>query len=1056
MAIGTPVEVGSGVWTTGSTIAVTTTASVPAGSILFLFSNNEASGGSNTPVSSVSDGTGNTWAGLTTRGQGTGPENTDLWYGIMATGLSNGATVTATYSGTLSQGVVSLAYVTGLVTVSPLDKQNGATGSSTAPSSGSSGTLSQASEICVGVVGRYNAATTVTLTSIGSFTALTRKDSGSGAARSTVWPAYQIVSATTAQTYSGTLSVSGAWEATIGTFKGATVTTPPPQANRRVSRVPVTRRAKAARPVSPPGFISGTHLHPGASAFNFTLPPGAQANGWLLIQAANSSATSFTLTVTNAIQVVSAPANNMYLVAVAVKLTGADITNGFIQVTSSNSAVDYWGEAYDTSVTGFDPANVFPLTAAAYGTRGGVSQTTVTAPSAQPWDSNDYVVLISAERTTATGTTVTSISQGLSDYFYEDTVTTNVSVLAAHFTGPPVGLPTGSSTITYSGASGNAIAFLLPMTTTNSTQSLGQFLFGSHRSSPRWLPLRGLAQQRRAQLVRGGPQQYTQNLSAATSFTSSDTLMTSHGQAASIGFTGTRAALTVRGAFTAALSFTGNLATAAVHHFTQLFTALLRFQDDTVKAVIPLYIYPASSAATTGWADVIANRPFAIVANPATGPGTSLDTNYQAAINAVCAAGVKVFGYVNTANGTRAIGTDSDTAASNTVKGDVNGWTTLYQVDGYFFDLVPTDSGANVTYMQTASDYGRAHLPAAYIAFNPGTYPLVRDYLDIADVTITFEGDYTASNYAAYTVPGYASAYDPLIPPSRKGHLVYGVPDDATMRVASTVAASLPVDYFYASSSDGLWGSFPPYWPDQYGIRILTPLQRRVTQVRTDAVGFTSTLTVTSRRVIAATVSFASSQIRRVTHNLAGSLSFTSTVTRRVTTARTATVAFTTSFATQAVHFFTQTFNAAVSFTGATTKTVGRSVAAAVGFTGTTTRRAARQVTATLGLTSSQSRRASTTNTAQLGFSGTTRVAVSRVLTAAVSFTGSFVASTGQHFTQLFTATIGFLGNLLSRKPRDIDIVNVTVEPDRVAGVAAEPDNIINVAVEPGPTGEVE
>lgn len=237
MAIGTPVEVGSGQWTAGATIAITLTANVPAGATLVLFSNVLGAGSVNTPVSAVADAASNPWAVGLNKGQSSGPEDTDIWFGRMNTGLSSGGTVTVTYSGTLGNGIASLAYITGLDTTAPLDKTVGAVGSSTAPSSGATATLSQASEIAVGVVGRYNAASTVTLTGIGSFTAMTKKTLSSGTTRNTIWPAYQIVSATTALTYSGTLSTTGVWEAILVTFKAAAAaaaarTLPPTVVNR--------------------------------------------------------------------------------------------------------------------------------------------------------------------------------------------------------------------------------------------------------------------------------------------------------------------------------------------------------------------------------------------------------------------------------------------------------------------------------------------------------------------------------------------------------------------------------------------------------------------------------------------------------------------------------------------------------------------------------------------------------------------------------------------------------------------------------------------------------
>lgn len=213
------------------------------------------------------------------------------------------------------------------------------------------------------------------------------------------------------------------------------------------------------------GFIAAAHQVPTGATMNLALPAGAVLNGYCLVVIGTSSSTAISDAIAGSTVILSAPANNMYLRVLAKQLTATDISNGFLVVTGTVTSHDFWILAYDTTVTGFDSSNSFPLGPTAYDTRNAVSQTFVTAPSITPNSSGDLVVLISAERTTATGTTVASIGQGTQDYYNEDTVTTNVSLLAAHYTGPASGVATSTDTVTYSGASGNAIAFLLPMTT---------------------------------------------------------------------------------------------------------------------------------------------------------------------------------------------------------------------------------------------------------------------------------------------------------------------------------------------------------------------------------------------------------------------------------------------------------------------------------------------------------------------------------------------------------------------------------------------------------------
>lgn len=211
------------------------------------------------------------------------------------------------------------------------------------------------------------------------------------------------------------------------------------------------------------GFIAGTHQRPVAASMNLALPPGSVLNGWVLAVEAEGSGTPVTGAIASSATLLSAAANNMYIRVLAKQLNATDISNGFLAVTGTTSGHDWWALAYDTSITGFDSASSFPLGSSFYGTRGGVTQAFTTAPGVTPNSGSDYVAVLSFERTVG-ATTVSSISQGVQDYYNEDVTASNVSTLAAHFTGPVAGAATGVSTVTYSSSSGNGLAFLLPMT----------------------------------------------------------------------------------------------------------------------------------------------------------------------------------------------------------------------------------------------------------------------------------------------------------------------------------------------------------------------------------------------------------------------------------------------------------------------------------------------------------------------------------------------------------------------------------------------------------------
>lgn len=128
--------------------------------------------------------------------------------------------VKASYSGVPSASAVWAEEWAGISASSAVDKTNSAGASSTSWSSGASGTLSQASEVVLGAVYcATNAA--VTITGPGSPWTNLAQAGGSGGLG--LLAGYQIVSATTTQTYSGTQNGS-AFEsnaAVIVTLKAA-------------------------------------------------------------------------------------------------------------------------------------------------------------------------------------------------------------------------------------------------------------------------------------------------------------------------------------------------------------------------------------------------------------------------------------------------------------------------------------------------------------------------------------------------------------------------------------------------------------------------------------------------------------------------------------------------------------------------------------------------------------------------------------------------------------------------------------------------------------------
>lgn len=218
--IGTPASLGSGQSSSSTTVTMTTSADIPAGSLVVVgVSFNK---GSSIAVSSVSDGT-NSYTLARTSTWNAGPGRVlELWYKQNASAVSSGATITATANTSSSSNLnmICAAYVTGVQTSSSLDAVNSTVYSpGTAYASGSTGTLAQANEIAFGLAGGYTAASATVVTEGSGFTQIVERQQGSGS-QEFIHLARQIVSATTALNYQPSLSVTAYGASIISTFKG--------------------------------------------------------------------------------------------------------------------------------------------------------------------------------------------------------------------------------------------------------------------------------------------------------------------------------------------------------------------------------------------------------------------------------------------------------------------------------------------------------------------------------------------------------------------------------------------------------------------------------------------------------------------------------------------------------------------------------------------------------------------------------------------------------------------------------------------------------------------
>lgn len=199
------------------------------------------------------------------------------------------------------------------------------------------------------------------------------------------------------------------------------------------------------------------------------------------------------------------------------------------------------------------------------------------------------------------------------------------------------------------------------------------------------------------------------------------------------------------------------------------------------SVVVPAYFYP-SAGGLWNTADAAAPGVGMMVANADSGPGTALNSDYATAIAQAQAAGIKVFGYVDTGYGA---------IAKSTVEADINAWKTFYGVTSIFLDDASTTS-SKLSYYEALTDYVHAQASGASTIVNFGTVP-AQSEMAAGDILVTFEG--SAAAYASTRFPSWMTGY----PPSRFYNIVYQVPSQLSMLGVLSEAASAGVGDVYAT-----------------------------------------------------------------------------------------------------------------------------------------------------------------------------------------------------------------------------------------------------------------
>jgi len=221
--------------------------------------------------------------------------------------------------------------------------------------------------------------------------------------------------------------------------------------------------------------------------------------------------------------------------------------------------------------------------------------------------------------------------------------------------------------------------------------------------------------------------------------------------------------------------------------------------------LVPSYIYPSGSGATqwNALATAAKSTPTTVILNPNSGPGTTQDANYVAAVANVHAAGGKVIGYVSTSYTQRAL---------SAVVQDINTYLTLYQVDGFFIDEMTADSTtAHIQFYQSVYNYIKGLSPNYTVTGNPGTnVPEIYASLPVADQLVVFED--SAKHYASYAPLAWQANY----PRGRFAHIVYAASATQMQTFVQNASIKGAGSMFVTSKTlPNPYGALPAYWSQE-------------------------------------------------------------------------------------------------------------------------------------------------------------------------------------------------------------------------------------------------
>jgi len=200
-------------------------------------------------------------------------------------------------------------------------------------------------------------------------------------------------------------------------------------------------------------------------------------------------------------------------------------------------------------------------------------------------------------------------------------------------------------------------------------------------------------------------------------------------------------------------------------------------------------LIPAYYGTGSLWTTSVAGAPAVsgMIVNVDSGPGAYRQQGFASAIIQAQNAGIRLFGYVDTAHGSYSIAT---------VETQINEWKQFYGVVSIHLDDAYADP-SSVSYYETITNY--IHDNGGIDDLGIGNNPSTEDYIHAGDILNIFEGTY--DDFQNWQPASWIKNY----PASRFDVDIYGMPDPSVISGTLTSIYQKHAGYFMLTDSQNPW-----------------------------------------------------------------------------------------------------------------------------------------------------------------------------------------------------------------------------------------------------------